>query len=251
MSSITTNVEAVWQKIDVAARRLNRNAGDILLVAVTKTHPLETVIEAYRAGIRHFGENRVEEFQAKRANFSGWLQDTGSKQAAHWHYIGHLQSRQVGPALEGQPSLIHSVDSLKLAQRIDRLARRDGFATAKILLQCNVSGEPSKYGFDLQNWMRDEQRLVQFLEIVGQIAALEKVEIQGLMTIAPYSNDPEASRPIFKSLATLKHKLDREFPKISWQHLSMGMTNDFEVGIEEGATIVRVGRAIFGERDDI
>jgi pyridoxal phosphate enzyme (YggS family) len=142
--------------------------------------------------------------------------------------------------------LIHSIDSVKLAERLARL--NEDKPPVAILLQCNVSGEASKSGFELSRWRTDGAQLAQFLKVVGQIAGLPHLTIQGLMTMAPLVEAPEKARPTFQSLAALRERLQVELPQISWRHLSMGMTDDFEVAVEEGATIVRVGRAIFGER---
>jgi hypothetical protein len=248
VSNITANIEVVYQRINAAAKRAGRITDEVLLVAVTKTHPLETVIEAYQTGLRHFGENRVSEGREKVIKMAQWLENVPPEQAPPtWHMIGHLQSRQVGAAL-GKFSLIHSVDSLKLAQRINRLAERDHYPPVDILLECNVSGEAAKYGFALDNWSTDEAQITTFGETVAQIAALDNVVIRGLMTMAPLCADPEEARPVFQSLAALRTTLQKETPQLDWRHLSMGMTDDFEVAIEEGATIIRVGRALFGER---
>lgn len=161
--------------------------------------------------------------------------------------MGHLQTRQAGEAL-GQFSLIHAVDSLKLAERLNRLAERDNCPPVEVLLECNVSGEASKFGFALNRWATDDRQLRTFLEMVTQMAALPQVIIRGLMTMAPLSESPEETRPVFRSLAALRVTLQSDMPQIDWRHLSMGMTDDFEVAIEEGATIIRVGRALFGER---
>ena len=248
MNTIAANLEQLYQRIEAATRRVGRNPQEITLVAVTKTHPLETVISGYQAGLRHFGENRAEEGNPKVTAFARWLETVSAPEKPTWHFIGHLQSRKAGLVL-GQFSLIHSVDSLKLAQRIDRLARRDGYPPVEILLQCNVSGEATKSGFALERWQTDQQQLVAFLKTVEQIAQLDHLLIRGLMTMAPLCEHPEETRPVFRSLAALKQVLQKEMPQIDWQHLSMGMTDDFEVAIEEGATIIRVGRAIFGERE--
>jgi pyridoxal phosphate enzyme (YggS family) len=248
VSSIAVNLDALYQRIDVAAKRAGREANDITLVAVTKTHPLETVVQAYQAGLRHFGENRVQEGREKVAAMAEWLESVPPEQARPtWHLVGHLQSRQVGAAL-GQFSMIHSVDSLKLAQRINRLAERDNYPAVAVLLECNVSGEATKFGFALDHWASDSQQLTTFLETIAQMVTLDKVIIRGLMTMAPLYQDPEKTRPVFQSLAALRTTLQTEIPEVDWRHLSMGMTDDFEVAIEEGATMIRVGRAIFGER---
>ncbi|MCB9078260.1 MAG: YggS family pyridoxal phosphate-dependent enzyme [Anaerolineaceae bacterium] len=232
-----------------AAERAGRNVADVTLVAVSKTHPLDVIIDAYQAGLHHFGENRSDEFQDKRTGFSKWLAVQAQAEPVYWHFIGHVQSRQAGLILDSQPALIHSVDSLKLAQRLDRLARSQDAPPVNVLLQCNVSGESSKSGFALHQWATDQRQLANFLNIIEQIAALEKITIAGLMTMAPYSDAAEDSRPVFRRLAALRSKLRETASHLAWPHLSMGMTNDFEVGIEEGATIIRVGRAIFGERN--
>ncbi|GAB4439431.1 MAG: YggS family pyridoxal phosphate-dependent enzyme [Anaerolineae bacterium] len=249
MSQIAANAAQVQARIAAAARRAGRSADEVTLVAVTKTHPLDVVVEAYQAGLRHFGENRAAEGGDKVAAFQHWLQShSADADSPHWHFIGHIQSRQAGGVLAGGYNLIHSVDSLKLAQRFNRLAAPNE-PPLNVLLQCNVSGEASKSGFELQRWQRDANQLRQFLADASQIEALEKVNIVGLMTMAFIADSPEETRPTFQSLAALRAALRREAPHINWQHLSMGMTDDFEVAIEEGATIVRVGRAIFGERE--
>ncbi len=250
MSNIAANIKAVYRQIEAAAQRAGRQAGDITLVAVTKTHPLKTVLEAYEAGLRHFGENRAKEGQDKVIGMADWL--AGAPEKARddlptWHMIGHVQSRQVGYVL-GQFKLIHSVDSLKLAQRINRLSERDGYPALEILLECNVSGEAAKAGFALDNWSTDQAQLDAFMEIIDQIGSLNKIIIRGLMTMAPLSNNPEDARPTFQNLAALRKTLQVEMPQFEWVHLSMGMTDDFEIAIEEGATIIRVGRALFGKR---
>lgn len=246
MSELTVRLEALYQRIERAAQRSGRRAEEITLVAVSKTHPLEAVIEAYQAGLRHFGENRAAEGRTKAAGLAEWLAQQGGD-ASTWHLIGHLQSRQVDEAL-GVYGLIHSVDSLKLAERIQRLAERDNRPPVQVLLQCNVSGEESKSGFDLAQWQRDKTQLKAFLETIAQINGLNKIRIRGLMTMAPWYDDPTEARPTFQSLAALRETLRQEMLQVDWDHLSMGMTDDFEVAIEAGATMIRVGRAIFGER---
>ncbi len=244
MSDIATNINQIQQRIDTAAARVGRNPADITLVAVTKTHPLSVVIEAYQAGLRHFGENRSEEGSPKVEALADWL--TGAEPPV-WHFIGHVQSRKVGDVL-GRFPLIDSVDSLKLAGRINRLAERDNLPPVEILLECNVSGETAKYGFDLNRWQSEPGKLQAFTETVRQMAAMSHIKVGGLMTMAPITANPEETRPVFKNLAQLLNRLKTELPQFNWQHLSMGMTDDFEVAIEEGATIVRVGRALFGNR---
>ena len=162
--------------------------------------------------------------------------------------IGHLQSRKVADALS-HFDVIQSVDSLKLAERLDRLAERDRIEPpTPILLECNVSGEASKNGFDLSHWMEDGEVRGAFFDVVRRIVELPRLRLQGLMTMAPIVADPELARPVFIALRGLRDALIEEFPDVEWRHLSMGMTDDFEVAIEEGATLIRVGRAIFGPR---
>jgi len=248
MSNLAANAERVQQRIVQAAQRAGRGADEITLVAVTKTHPVETVVKAYHQGLRNFGENRADEAYQKISQFSERLAADIQRNLAHWHFIGHLQSRQAGLVLAGQFDLIHSVDSLKLAQRLQRLAERSDYPPVNILLQCNVSGEATKSGFELSEWNKEPQQLDTFIEAVAEIIQFNKVIIRGLMTMAPIVEDAEEVRPVFQNLARLKDKLGQVLPQVDWRHLSMGMTDDFEIAIEEGATIVRVGRAIFGER---
>jgi hypothetical protein len=204
-------------------------------VAVSKLHSPAEVAAAYAAGLRVFGENRVEE-AAPKVEAVARLVAPAPPPA--WHMIGHLQSRKAADVLPWA-SMVHSVDSLKLAQRLSRSASADqARPRLPVLLEVNVSGEASKYGF------RPEE-LSGAAEV---IAALPGLSLQGLMTMAPIADDPEAVRPVFASLRALRDELARRYPRLDWRHLSMGMTDDFEVAIEEGATIVRVGRAIFGER---
>jgi pyridoxal phosphate enzyme (YggS family) len=245
VSKLAANVAHLHKRIERAA---GGDAKNITLVAVSKTHSLETVIEAYEAGLRHFGENRVPEANAKIAGLRDWLKDQPAAEAAQWHFIGHIQSRQARLVLQGGYSLLHSIDSLKLARRIDRLIAEHNLPPVDILLQCNVSGEGTKSGFALQNWRTDAAQFRRFIDTVEQIARLKNVTIGGLMTMAPWFDDAELARPTFRSLASLRQKLQTELPQINWLQLSMGMTDDFEVALQEGATIIRVGRAIFGER---
>jgi pyridoxal phosphate enzyme (YggS family) len=263
---IPANLACVRERIEAAARRAGRDPAEVTLVAVTKTHPVETVRAAYQAGVRHFGENRVEEGQQKILAFDEWLAASSeASQRPTWHMIGHLQSRKAGDAL-AYFDVIHSVDSLKLARRLNRLAERDvadpvpvspgprsgelrNRLPMPILLECNVSGEASKYGFALSQWQEDRQVRTAFFDVVRRIVDLPQLRLQGLMTMAPIVPEPEQVRPVFAALRTLRDALAEEFPAVEWRHLSMGMTDDFEVAIEEGATLVRVGRAIFGPRE--
>jgi pyridoxal phosphate enzyme (YggS family) len=238
--TLETNLRSVQARMAAAAARAGRDPAEISLVAVTKTQPPGVIRAAYDLGLRHFGENRVEEAEAKL----GGLPDDIT-----WHMIGHIQSRnakRIVPLFQ----LVHSVDSVKLARRLDRLCsdRLDPFP---ILLECNVSGEENKYGFAAHAWAEDQAQRDVFLSAVKDIAALSNLQVQGLMTMAPIVADPEEARPVFVRLRKLLDMLSEAFPGIDWQHLSMGMTDDFEVAIEEGATLVRVGRAIFAPGSEI
>jgi PLP dependent protein len=204
-----------------------------VLVAVSKMQSAETVAAAYAAGIRLFGENRTEEAAGKTEAVARLV---SPEAAPDWHMIGHLQSRKAADAL-AWATMIHSVDSVKLAQRLSRLCQEQQ-REVPILLEVNVSGEASKYGFFPG----------ELIQAVALITALPGLSVQGLMTMAPMAPDPELARPVFAGLRTLRNELTQHAgasARASW-HLSMGMTDDFEVAIEEGATIVRIGRAIFG-----
>jgi len=246
---IPANVNLMHERIQAAAQRAGRDPAEVTLIAVTKTHPVEVMQAGYQAGLRHFGENRVEEGQQKILTFNERLatKSEGGERPT-WHMIGHLQSRKVANALT-HFDIIHSVDSLKLAERLNRLAEREGIEPpVPILLECNVSGEASKYGFELSQWEQDREVRGAFFDIVRRIVELPRLRLDGLMTMAPIVVDPELARPVFVALRALRDALAQEFPGAELRHLSMGMTDDFEVAIEEGATLIRVGRAIFGPR---
>jgi pyridoxal phosphate enzyme (YggS family) len=228
---LQARIAAIQERMAAAARRAGRDPAEVTLVAVSKMHSPEEVAAAYAFGLRVFGENRVKEAAPKAAEVARLV---APAEPPAWHMIGHLQSRKAEDVLPWV-SMMHSVDSVRLAQRLSR------FATAEklpILLEVNVSGEASKYGF----------RPEELPGAVEAIAALPGIALQGLMTVAPIAADPEDVRPVFTALRALRAELARSYPTLDWRHLSMGMTDDFEVAVEEGATIVRVGRAIFGER---
>jgi len=246
---IAANLAHVRTRIEAAARHAGRDPAEVTLVAVTKTHPVEVVQAAYQAGIRHFGENRVEEGRLKIPAFNAWRAgEPDVSQPPTWHMIGHVQSRKAADAL-AHFSIIHSVDSLKLAERLNRLAERDNLAPMPVLLECNLAGEASKYGFGLSQWQQEKETRTEFFDVVRRTLELPRLRLQGLMTMAPIVAEPELARPIFIALRALRDALTEEFPDVEWRHLSMGMTDDFEVAIEEGATLVRIGRAIFGPRE--
>lgn len=242
MTEIADNLTRIEERIAEAALRAGRDPTEVTLVAVAKTFPPEAVVAAYQAGVRHFGENRVEEgaikIPAVHATISG--------PRPTWHMVGHVQSRKA-KAVVAHFDTVHSVDRLKIAQRLSRCAQEAGQALP-VLLECNVSGEEAKFGFALQGWEQDEARRRAFFATVEETLALRGLLVQGLMTMPPLVADPETVRPVFASLRALLDALRERFPAHGWHHLSMGMTDDFEVAIEEGATMVRVGRAIFGKR---
>jgi pyridoxal phosphate enzyme (YggS family) len=239
---IKTNLAQVQERIAAAARRAGRAPDEVTLVAVTKTHPAQTVETAYRAGLRDFGENRVEEASTKIPTVQ---ERTPFPERPRWHMVGHLQRRKARLAVS-LFDVIHAVDSLRLARRINRMAEERG-KVMPVLLEVNVSGEASKYGFNLSAAVAREAR-VAFVADVEQILSLPYLRPCGLMTMAPIVANPEQARPVFVALRALRDDLARGFPQADWRELSMGMTDDFEVAVEEGATLVRIGRAIFGSR---
>ncbi len=221
LATIAERVEAVRLQIANACLRRGRSPDDVTLVAVTKGFPPEAVREGAAAGLRHFGENRVQEAQSKLpqlGDLSPW---------PTWHMVGHLQTNKVKTALS-LFDIIHSVDSLHLAQAISRRAPQP--VRVPVLLEVNVAGETAKYGFSLEELPAQAEA----------VRALPGLAVRGLMTVAPMTESPEEVRPLFR-------RLRGEAESLGLPELSMGMTDDFEVAVEEGATIVRVGRAIFGE----
>jgi len=224
--TLSARLAGVHARIEAAARRRGRDGGEVTLVAVSKTHPWESIQEALDAGQIVFGENRVQEAKAKIPLLPG---------RARWHLIGHLQKNKIRAALP-LFELIHSVDTVELAKDINRIAGELGLYP-RVLLEVNVAGEASKFGFQ-------PEKLVESFE---SLLALDRLEIEGLMTIAPFVENPEEARPFFVGLRELRDRLQSQF-KVQLPQLSMGMSGDFEVAVEEGATLVRVGTAIFGHR---
>jgi pyridoxal phosphate enzyme (YggS family) len=235
MSILSDNLHRVQDRIAGAAQRARRDPSAITLVAVGKTHPPETILEAYELGVRHFGENRVEEASAKIPVVQPPIV---------WHMIGHVQSRKADE-VAALFEWVQSVDSLRLAQRLSRFAAQRG-KTLRALLEFNVSGEDSKYGLCANCDTIDADDTL--LKEIEAILALPNLRVEGLMTMAPIAAEVEQAQPVFRTLRELRQHLAQRFPQCAWHHLSMGMTDDFEVAIEEGATMVRIGRAIFGER---
>ena len=228
---IATNLAVVQERIAAAAKRAGRKPSDVTLVAVTKTRTAAQIEAAYEAGVRHIGENRVEEAEAKQPQLE--------LPEATWHMVGHLQSRKAKRAVNCF-DIVHSVDSVKLARRLDHLAAEQG-KTMPVLIEVNVSGEASKYGYHL-----DERAVLE--AATAEMVTLPHLRIDGLMTVAFVAQDPEEVRPVFARLRDLRDAFRERFPQGEWTHLSMGMTDDYTVAIEEGATLVRIGRAIFGPR---
>jgi len=224
------NLKEVYRKMAHAAMRAGREPSEVKLIAVTKNVHIDLIREAVDIGLREFGENRVQEAREKLEN--GLLRSSGSPLT--WHLIGHLQKNKVKTAVS-LFDLIQSVDSGELAEELDRQAAKIG-KVQRILLQVKLSAEETKHGV-AENDVYD---------LIGEITVLRNVKLEGLMTIPPFFDDPERARPYFRKLSGLRKEAEKE--GFGLPELSMGMSNDFEVAIEEGATMVRVGTAIFGER---
>lgn len=231
--TLRANLQRVRQRMAAAAGRARRASESVRLIAVTKGQPADVVRVAYAAGVREVGENRVEEALAKQAALAD-LPDLS------WHLIGHIQSRKAG-SVPGAFVLVHSVDRPKIAGALDRLAGARGLHVP-VLLECNVSGEASKAGWDARPGA-DRAALVAALRAA---AGLPNLEVGGLMTMAPWTSEEGELRAVFRRLRELRDECAAG--GLPWPELSMGMTDDFELAIEEGATMVRIGRALFGER---
>jgi pyridoxal phosphate enzyme (YggS family) len=229
MPSIAENLARIEERIATACQRVGRRREEVKLVAISKTFPAERIREAYEAGLRDLGENRVQEAESKRPALSDL--------AITWHLVGHLQSNKARLARE-LFQWIHSIDSEKIAQKLDHAAAASG-EKLPVLLEVNLGEEPSKFG------ARGED----VVQLAERVSRLETLELRGLMIVPPFFEDPESARPFFRRLRELAQSVsEAKLPNVSMQHLSMGMTHDFEIAIEEGATIVRVGTGIFGER---
>jgi pyridoxal phosphate enzyme (YggS family) len=224
--TVAENLESVRERIAAAAERCGRSVDDVELVAVSKTHDAARIREAVEAGQQLFGESKIQEARAKIPDLPSSLR---------WHFIGHLQKNKIRHALP-LFELFHGIDSLDLARDMNRIAEEIG-ARPRILLEINVAGEGSKFGFKPEQADRDMESLLE----------LSRLTVEGLMTIPPLAAEPEASRPFFVELRQLRDQLQGKFA-VALPQLSMGMTNDFPVAVEEGATLVRVGTAIFGPR---
>jgi len=225
--SIQGNLDVVRKRIVDAACRAGRDPAEIKLVAVTKTVPLAGIKEVLSCGVNALGENRVQEFLIKHSHLP---------RGPEWHFIGRLQTNKVKKII-GRTALIHSLDRRSLAQTISKAACNSG-TVARVLVQVNVAGEETKTGLP-------PEEVPEFAVEAGRLPGLE---VCGLMTIAPVCSDPEEVRPYFKQLRELARRLQARFPELRMNYLSMGMTGDFEVAVEEGTNILRIGTAIFGER---
>jgi len=235
VASIRERYLRTLDKIESAARKVNRNPKDVRLVVVTKTQPLEIVQAAIAGGITILGENYPEEGVMK-------IQSLGTQTGVEWHMIGHVQSRKAR-LITDHFALLHSLDSLKLAQRLNRFAAEQNH-TLPVLLEFNVGGEQTKSGWDAS----DRNKWDAFLPDIQTILELKNLKVQGLMTMPPLETNMEDARRFFQSLRLLRDQLAVTHPQADWHELSMGTSSDFPVAIEEGATLVRVGTAIVGPR---
>lgn len=227
--SVCENYKEVEKRVEEACKRAGRKREEVTLIAVSKTKPVSMIEELLPLNVRDFGENKVQELTAKAEVLPS---------ALHWHMIGHLQRNKVKYIVD-KACIIHSVDSLRLAEEISKAAQKKQ-VTAKILIEVNVAEEESKFGV----------RTSELLPLIEAISLLPNIAIKGLMTIAPYVKNPEENRWIFQKLKNLSIDIKgKNFDNVTMDVLSMGMTGDYEVAIEEGATHVRVGTGIFGERN--
>lgn len=228
MNNIALNLHNINEEIKKCCDKVNRDQAEVKLIAVSKLNPIEAIEEAYKLGHRNFGENRVQELVEKTPALPNDI---------NWHLIGTLQRNKVKYIVDSV-ALIHSVHSLALAREISKQAKKKGM-NVNILLQVNIADEESKHGFQ-------EDQVLSELE---EIASLAGIKVKGLMTMAPLTDDPENVRPVFRHLKLLANKIkELNYPNIEMKELSMGMSDDFKVAIEEGATLVRIGSRIFGPR---
>lgn len=229
-SYLADNLNAIRERIAVAAKRAGRDPSDVKLVAVSKTHPVETLREAMAAGATLFGENKVQEGEAKIIEIG--------REAAEWHLIGHLQSNKARKAVQFF-DVIQSVDSIELAERLERICIDEGRDELSVFVQVDLAGEDSKSGIPES----ELPRLADYLK------TCKRIRFNGLMVLPPFFDDAETTRPFFSRLRAIRDRLSSQNAFSSGSgELSMGMSHDFEVAIEEGATVVRVGTAIFGQR---
>jgi len=234
---IGENLERVTERIQIAARSVGRDGDQVRLVVVTKGHSLNIVNEAIEAGVKDLGENYVEEALPKISSVS-------KNSDLEWHMIGHVQSRKAKPVSENF-DWVQTVDSLRLAKRLDRFAG-EMERHFPVLLECNVSGEETKFGWTAWNDLEWNELAAE----ISPILEMENLYLRGLMTMAPFFGEPEKARPFFRRLRKLRDFLANRYPGQDWSELSMGMSEDYEVAIQEGATMVRIGTAILGRREN-
>lgn len=245
--SIARNYAAVREYIATAAEKVDRQVSDITLVVVTKTWPSDVVAKAYEAGIRDFGENRAEELALKKPEMENRL---GKDCGIVWHAIGSLQSRKTNDIVD-YADTFHALDRLKIARRLSRRLVENGRGSQnmlRIFLEVNIAGESTKAGIDCSDWEQDGSQRENLQSIAEVVAELPGLRPMGLMTMAPWQVDSQIIRSTFKRTRRLSEWLQAAVPQADWSNLSMGMTDDYEIAIEEGATHIRVGRAIFGDR---
>ncbi len=225
---ISENIERVKEKINESARKAGRSPDEVKLILVSKTVSVDKVQEAYEAGAKQFGENKVQELIKKKPLLPQDIQ---------WHFIGHLQTNKVKD-IAGQAVLIHSLDSMHLAKEIEKNSGKRNIIS-EVLFEVNISGEQSKFGFKPEE-LEDK---------VGEITRFAHIKSKGLMTIGPQTEDLGLIRSSFRKLTTLRDRMKQIYPDLCWDEISMGMSDDYPIAVEEGATMLRIGRAVFGERE--
>ncbi len=240
MNDIKQRYEEVQARMMAAAERAKRPFSSITLVAVTKRWPVEVLLAARDAGMSDIGENRAEEMVEKQPAFAG-------DESIVWHFIGALQSRKTN-LIADHADTFHALDRIKIARRLSKRLVENG-RTLPVFLEVNISGEASKSGFVADKWADDATQRDALRKVVQETAVLPGLQLQGLMTMAPFGAPEAEIRDIFRRTRELSDWLQAEFPALTLDQLSMGMTDDFEIAIEEGATHIRVGRALFGERN--
>lgn len=238
LTFIRDNYQQVLSRVERAAVSAARNIDEVRVVVVTKGHPLEVVGAAIEAGAEVLGENYVEEAASKIAAL-------GNDTTVEWHMIGHIQSRKASAVCQ-YFDCVHSVDRLKIAERLNRYWA-DETRKLPVLLECNISGEESKFGWAAWD---EERHWPAVFGKVAEVLAYPNLAVKGLMTMAPFLPSPELARPYFRRLRRLRDQLSNRFPMAEWEELSMGMSADYEVAVQEGATLVRLGTAILGKRPD-
>ncbi len=229
--SIKDNFNSIMKKIEYTCNKIHKKADEIKLITVTKTHSADVIMEALQAGAQYIGENKIQEAQEKLPLLEGQYQE--------FHFIGHLQSNKIKHLMKLKPALIHSIDKLSTAEKLSEYCVKNN-TKQEILIQVNTTEEDSKSGTG-EN---------EVLELIKQVALLPNIKIMGLMTIGLFDENPEVTRPYFRNLKRIFDYINSlDIDNVIMKHLSMGMTHDFEIAIEEGANIVRIGSAIFGARD--